>query len=189
MKRFMIALLIIFSLMQLNVVAYGTDNSEELIVYSYEVFTDQHTYSVEELEYALQSPRDGLQQYADTIIEVCKEYNVNPIFSIAQFGVESGWGKSELFKEYNNLGGWKNGDGTYTKFDSAEECIEIVIKSLATEYMNPQHWKYCGGSTIEDIATRYCPNGGDTYVDLISEIMTTLQDKVNEYRTSVIIVE
>ena len=130
MKRFIIALLIIFSLTQLSIVAYGTDNNEELIVYSFAVFTDVHNYSAEELEYALEGSRDGLQPYADTIIEVCKEYNVNPIFSIAQFGVESGWGKSELFKEYNNLGGWKNGDGTYTKFDSVEECIEIVIKSV-----------------------------------------------------------
>ena len=62
--------------------------------YGYEVFTDETDYTLEEFEYVLTNLREGLSPYAWTILETGKYYGINPLYLLAKFGLESGWGTS-----------------------------------------------------------------------------------------------
>lgn len=148
--------------------------------YGYEVFTDETDYTLEEFEYVLTNLREGLSPYAWTILETGKYYGINPLYLLAKFGLESGWGTSTYFKEKNNIGGWRQYDGSFRSFDSVEECIWFIAEGLL-EYNNPDSWKYTG-SKLEDVAYRYCQD--ENYVEILTDIMDELQEEISTYRTN-----
>lgn len=147
-------------------------------VYGYEVFTDDSDYTLEEFEYVLDGLRTGLKPYAWTILETGKYYGINPLYLLAKFGLESGWGTSSYFVEKNNIGGWRLYDGSFRSFESVEECIWFIAEGLL-EYNNPDSWKYTGPN-LEDVAYRYCQDDG--YAEVLVSIMDELQDEINTYR-------
>ena len=200
MKRFISVLLaVILSIPLFGVTAYGDDGkyTKTMVIYNavlmeeevpdlpfrydFSAFVDEVHFSQEDMEVMIIGGRTGLQPYVDTILEASVEYGLNPVFLLAQFGIESSWGTSNMFLTRNNIGGWKSGDGSYRYFESVEECIWAIAESLATEYANPNHWKYCGGDTVEDVLSVYCPSSRG-YVELMYEIMFTLQTKAFENR-------
>jgi hypothetical protein len=145
---------------------------------AYEVFTDETSYTTEEFQYVLENSRSGLYDYAWTIIESGKYYGINPLYLLAKFGLESGWGTSYYFKNKNNIGGWRNYDGTFRDFDSVESCIWHICEGL-TEYNDKESWKYTGND-MEKICYRYCQDDG--YYELMVSIMDELQDEIVEFR-------
>ena len=98
-----------------------------------------------------------------------KKYNINGIFLAAMAIHESSWGTSQIAREKHNLFGY----GAYDhnpleesfEFETYEECIETVAKSLVKYYLNPsgtviydgeiaKGWYY-NGPTLLGINTRY----------------------------------
>lgn len=148
--------------------------------YGHEVFIDETNYTLEEFEHVLKGLREGLAPYAWVILETGKYYGVNPLYLLAKFGLESGWGTSYYFKEKNNIGGWRLYDGSFRTFDSVEECIWFITEGLL-EYNNPESWKYTG-SKLEDVAYRYCQD--ENYANVLVGIMDELQDEISTYRTT-----
>lgn len=63
------------------------------------VFTDETSYTTEEFQSVLKGSRSGLYDYAWVIVETGKYYGINPLYLLAKFGLESGWGTSKLFVE------------------------------------------------------------------------------------------
>lgn len=188
MKQFLSIALATF--MSLNNVVYATETpppplidspsscpvivAEEKIVHNdYSALVEEVNVDVEDLISVIDGNKSGLQPYVRSIYEISVKYGVNPVFLVAQFGIESGWGTSELFLTKNNLAGWRSNDGSYKYFNKVEECIERVAENYANQYTNPEHWKYCGGDSIEQILSVYAPNN-QHYIDLMYEIMESI---------------
>ncbi len=98
-----------------------------------------------------------------------KQYNINGLALAAIAIHESNWGTSEISLEKNNLFGYGSYDETPLEssfdFESYEECIETVTKSLVKYYINPYGTiiynneialaSYYNGPTLKGINTRY----------------------------------
>lgn len=107
----------------------------------------------------------------DAFLAAESTYGVDASFLAAVAALESGWGKSELAREKNNLFGWRGADG-YMEFDSPEDCIDHVAEYLAEEYLDPDGLYY-NGLSVEDVAKNYCGGNAD-WVKMVEEIMQSV---------------
>lgn len=80
----------------------------------------------------------------------CDEYGVPYDLALAIARLETGWFKSNAFKNKNNVGGmmWK---GKLMEFDSLDEGVDRFVKNLHKNYIS------CGLKTPEKIGSKYCP--------------------------------
>jgi len=89
-----------------------------------------------------------LQGIGSDLIRVAYKNKVNPIYILAHIILETGWGKSRLFFEKNNLFGFgakdKNPLGCALSFSSPKECLEKVVKYISREYLNEKGKFYAG---------------------------------------------
>lgn len=145
---------------------------------AHEVFTEEQMYTDYELSSLTTKARSGMADYIGIIVSYAEEYNINPLYLMAKFGLESGWCTSEYFKKYNNIGGWMKYDSTPMVFDSVEDCVGHIVKGIA-EYNNPLSWKYTGNN-LEKVCYRYCQDEG--YYEIILSIMDELQSEIDEFR-------
>lgn len=108
---------------------------------------------------------EGLEE---AILEIEQEYGINAYFTIAVLKLESGNGKSRLAKNKNNLFGLNAIDGdainkafTFkTKGDSVRKFGQLISK----------HYVGKGYTTIEKVASKYCP-ANDDWSSLVTSIM------------------
>ena len=106
---------------------------------------------------------------AEVFYNIDKKYNVNGIF-IASIAIhESAWGTSQIAQDKHNLFGYGSYDSTpyesSFEFNTYEECIDTVAKSLVKYYLNPSGTKiydgevasawYYNGPTLKGVNTRY----------------------------------
>ena len=110
--------------------------------------------STEELEAVL---KYDLKEYAEEFLQAEEEYNINACLLASIAALESGWGRSALAKNKNNLFGWKGKDG-YKEFESPERCIDFVAWKLSKKYISK------GLDTIDKIAPVYCNEEWAGYV-------------------------
>ena len=90
---------------------------------------------------------------------------------MAKFGLESGWGTSQIFLKKNNVGGWRLNNGSYKTFNSVEESIDFIASKIAERYQ---------GYSLKEICDRYCTDEG--YYECIVGMMDTLNKEINIYR-------
>jgi len=117
-------------------------------------------------------PSDRNNVFKDNYIafyNVEKKYNINGIFLASIAIHESGWGTSEISKDKKNLFGYGSYDNTpyesSYEFETYEEGIDTVAKSLVKYYLNPYGTKifgnetalawYFNGPTLKGVNTRY----------------------------------
>lgn len=98
-----------------------------------------------------------------------KKYNINGIFLASMAIHESAWGTSQIAQDKKNLFGYGSYDETpyesSFEFETYEEGIETVAKSLVKYYLNPSGTKiydgetaagwYYNGPTVQGVNTRY----------------------------------
>lgn len=98
------------------------------------------------------------------IYEYATKVGVDPGLVIAMTSIETGWGKSRLFRYNNNTGGLK-GKGGWQKFDTPEDGYRAHINLLATYagLMNKHSWLYGYSKTTEGLAGMYWTNSGNDY--------------------------
>lgn len=137
---------------------------------SYEVFVTEILYSQEEIAELLSS-RDGFAPYAHAFYQAQVEYGLNPIYLMAKFGLETGWGTSHLFLTKNNVGGWRLNDGSYKTFESVPASIDFIASRIAERY---QGW------TLKEVCVKYCTDDG--YYNQVCGIMDVLYEELNDYR-------
>lgn len=86
-----------------------------------------------------------------------QEYQINAVFLMALTAEESGWGRSSLAINNNNISGHKNSRGEWAYYTNWGECLEESFRLLSQEYVNPNGRFYTGPS-MYDINLMYCPN-------------------------------
>jgi hypothetical protein len=104
-------------------------------------------YRVGILKAYLEKHGSPLADYADTFVEAADKYGIDWRLVPAITGVESTFGKRIPANSFNAYG-WANGD---YRFNSWEESIEIVTKTLREKYIDK------GAASIAKIARRYAP--------------------------------
>ena len=109
-----------------------------------------------------------------------QEYQINAVFLMALTAEESGWGRSSLAINNNNLSGHKNKNGGWAYYNNWGECLEESFRLLSQEYVNPNGAFYTGPS-MYDINLVYCPNPSNpnSWANNISRIGFELMDKLN----------
>lgn len=80
------------------------------------------------------------------LYKVEQDENINGLFILSIFTIESGYGVSNLALTDNNLGGLTN-----MSFDSPGECTLYAGKLMSNYYIGE------GLITFEDISCKYCP--------------------------------
>ena len=118
-----------------------------------------------------------------------KKYNINGIFLASIAIHESGWGTSQISKEKKNLFGYGSYDETpyesSYEFETYEEGIDTVAKSLVKYYLNPYGTKiygdetalawYYNGPTLKGVNTRYASDA-----DWYSKVYTYMETLYNK---------
>ena len=74
-----------------------------------------------------------LQGKAKAFIEAGKKFNIDPRILVAIAMCESQRGISEKARKLNNVGGLRSG-GKYCKFDTVEESIDSIARTVNTRY-------------------------------------------------------
>lgn len=73
--------------------------------------------------------------------EAEKKYGINAAYIVAHAAHETGWGRSRIAKEKNNLFGWSAFDKTpYSSakgFPDRATCIDFVMGRIAELYLHP----------------------------------------------------
>lgn len=156
MKKFFIRLLISFCA-GLLIAAIIISCSINAHASSLPDITEPCEMSTEELSAVL---KHDLKNYAEAFLQAEEDYGINACFLASIAAHESGWGRSDLAKEKNNLFGWKGKDG-FKDFESPEKCIDYVAWRLSKKYINK------GFDTIEKIAPVYCDAEWAGYINNI----------------------
>ena len=85
-------------------------------------------------------------------VRVAYQNKVNPIYILAHIILETGWGKSRLCLEKNNLFGFgacdENPLSRAVSFSSPRECLEKVVRYIAKEYLNEKGKFYAGPNLL-----------------------------------------
>ena len=110
-----------------------------------------------------------------------QEYQVNAVFLMALTAEESGWGRSSLAINNNNISGHKNARGEWANYSSWGECLEESFRLLGNEYIKPTG-KFYTGASIYDINHTYCPDpeNPNSWANNITRIGYELMDKLNK---------
>ena len=120
-----------------------------------------------------------LSDYASTFVLCEEEFGINSVLLSSIAALESGWARSDLAKEKNNLFGWRSSSGEYSKFESKEQCILNVAKSISENYLDESGPYYSGGTMVENVAEYYSPS--DEWVELVKEIVDGILERCDEY--------
>ena len=98
------------------------------------------------------------------VYEYAQKVGIDPGIVMAMSTIETGWGKSRLFRYNNNPGGLKAKRG-WGKFSSVEEGYTRMINLLATYagLMNKDSYLYGYSTTTEGLAGMYWTNYGNDY--------------------------
>jgi beta-N-acetylglucosaminidase len=146
------------------------------IVYSSENVLIPSNVTAEELEKGL---RYGLRGCGEYFVEAEKEYGVNAIFLASIAAHESGWGRSKLAINKNNLFGYKQagGGGTFREFESLEECILYVARVLKTSYLT-EGAKYYNGTSVTAVNVKYCSS--KNWAPQVNLIAKKIMNKIAE---------
>lgn len=86
----------------------------------------------------------------EEIIAAAEKNGIEPELLAAIIAHETGWGQSNLIKNYNNPGGLR-GKGDWQKFDTIEAGLDKMASVLKKGYYNE------GRTTPETIGPKYCP--------------------------------
>ena len=97
----------------------------------------------------------------DFIYDYCAEIGIDPTLVVAISSIETGYGKSNLFVNYNNPGGIKARSG-WKRFDTIEDGYRYMIKLLATYagLINENSWLYGKATTTQQLGNYYWVENG-----------------------------
>lgn len=118
-----------------------------------------------------------LESLAEAFIELEDKYGVNAIFVASIACVESGYGRSNIAQNYNNITSIMKRDGSPVYFDSKYECLEYTYKLLNNHYIDP-NGNYYNGLGVYDINELYCPDDNYHWANTVTAVMDRLISKL-----------
>lgn len=139
-------------------------------------FSTKSKVTEQQLEGALYH---DLSEYADVFIECEKKYGVNAILLASLAALESGWARSDLAVDKNNLFGWKQSNGDYASFESKEQCILKVAEAISENYLSETGSYYTGDTLVENVAEYYSPS--KEWIDLLKEVANGIMERCEKY--------
>lgn len=142
-------------------------------------FTEKPKITLEQVDaYLSLTPLQGLGK---DLIRVAEENGVNPIYILAHSIHETGWGRSAIFSEKNNLFGFgacdKNPRVNAVRFSSPVECLEKVVKFIAREYLTPGG-KFYANPNLMGLNRHYATDKSWCYKIMI--LMNKIEDFLRE---------
>ncbi len=124
-----------------------------------------------------------LQGLGGDLVRVAEQNGVNPIYILAHIIHETGWGRSAIFSEKNNLFGFgacdKNPRVNAVRFSSPVECLEKVVKFIAREYLTPGG-KFYANPNLMGMNRHYATDKSWCYKIMI--LMNKIEDFLRERR-------
>lgn len=120
--------------------------------------------------------KGNLKGLESSFVKAEKDYGVNCLFVVAIASLESADG-TICFKPNNMFGFGSSG------FSSKAECINVVSKALAQNYLRPGGSLYCG-KTISDVNKRYAASS--TWDDKVAARMTSYYGTISKNRNAVL---
>lgn len=139
-------------------------------------FAEESGVTEQQLESAIYH---NLCEYADVFIECEKEYGVNAVLLASLAALESGWARSDLAVDKNNLFGWKQSSGEYASFESKEKCILEVAEAISEKYLSETGEYYTGDTLIENVAEYYSPS--KEWIDFLKEVANGIMERCEKY--------
>lgn len=104
------------------------------------------------------------ERNAETIYDLCEEYELNEVFFCGLIAAESGWNiASNHQRTHNYISMMSNGG--LIKFESDEAGLEAAAKLLHNRYLTPGG-SYYRGTTLASVQKIFCPNS-TTWVGLV----------------------
>lgn len=116
-----------------------------------------------------------LKEYAEDFIEAENQTGVNAVFLASVAALESGWGRSNVAKNKNNLYGWTTDTGDYMEFESKEECIKFIAQKFKELYLSPEG-KYFKGYEVESV--NYYYNGRPAWAEAVNSIIDGINHRL-----------
>lgn len=101
---------------------------------------------------------------AETIYDLCEEYEINEIFFCGLIAAESGWKISSNHRNTCNYISMMSG-GKLIRYSTPEEGLEAAAKLLHNRYLTEGGSCYYG-KTLSAVQRRFCPNSS-TWVGLV----------------------
>ncbi len=94
---------------------------------------------------------------ADTIYDLCANYQINEIFFCGLISAESGWNIAGNHRKTHNYVSLMSG-GKLIHYSSTSEGLTVAAKVLHNNYLTPKG-KFYGGKTLAGVQKKYCPSG------------------------------
>ena len=101
---------------------------------------------------------------AETIYNVCEEYELNEVFFCGLIAAESGWSIASNHRNTCNYISMMSG-GKLIRYSTPEEGLEAAAKLLHNKYLT-EGGSYYYGKTLSCVQKRFCPNSS-TWVGLV----------------------
>ena len=118
----------------------------------------------------------ALGNYAKYFVAAEKKYGVNAIFLASIAALESGWGRSDLAVNNNNIFGYKNANGVgFRKYDTIEDCVEAIAKHLRNNYLT-EGGRHYNGVSVEAVNVKYC--GSKTWAPNVTRIANAIVERI-----------
>ena len=119
--------------------------------YQYLPLRSKTTYSPSQLNEIINNRAAGYKMCntGDAFTNYQNTYGVNALIAVGIAANESGWGKSNIAQEKNNLFGLNAVDTSpgqsANTYQSVDACIKTFAETyMSKQYLNPQNWVYSG---------------------------------------------
>lgn len=131
--------------------------------FSYDILAE-YPMATQDQVYQCAKDRNASQEFLDIIpfvYEYSQQLGVDPTIVLAISCLETGYGKSNLFRNYNNPGGIKGKNG-WRKFDTLEDGYKCMINLLAiyAGVIGEDRWQYNKAHTTEELGNYYWVENG-----------------------------
>lgn len=104
------------------------------------------------------------EENAETIYDLCQEYELNEIFFCGLISAESGWTIAQNHRNTYNYISLMSG-GKLIQYSSVEEGLQVAAQKLHDNYLT-LGGKFYYGNTLSAVKTKFCP-ASSTWVDLV----------------------
>lgn len=121
-----------------------------------------------------------LESLSEDYLSFEEEYNLNALFVLSLNIEESGWGRSSIARDKNNISGQRI-NGVYRYFPTKRDCLRETFRLIREEYLDPEGKYYVYGTSIYDVNDVYCPDTPKySWANNIHSIANQLRLKLEE---------
>ena len=107
---------------------------------------------------------------ADTIYDLCEQYEINEIFFCGLISAESGWNIAGNHRKTHNYISLMS-KGKLIQYSSTYQGLEVAAQKLHYNYLTPGG-KFYGGKTLAGVQKKFCPSG--SWIGLVYGRMSSI---------------